>query len=121
MFPLSNWTEYDIWSYIGAEDIPLPAIYFSIAGRCSAATECCWRFTNTCSRRPVKTSSRRTSDSDRRRRDVHRLRRVDGDIGRRGDRGNRLFPAHRTRCDPADDRISEAGMEDRKRRATSDG
>ena len=63
VFPLSNWTEYDIWSYIGAEDIPLPAIYFSIAGRCSAATECCWRFTNTCSRRPVKTSSRRTSDS----------------------------------------------------------
>ncbi len=29
VFPLSNWTEYDIWSYIGAEDIPLPAIYFS--------------------------------------------------------------------------------------------
>ena len=24
VFPLSNWTEYDIWAYIGAEDIALP-------------------------------------------------------------------------------------------------
>ncbi|MCE9515862.1 MAG: sulfate adenylyltransferase subunit 2, partial [Mycobacterium sp.] len=24
VFPLSNWTEYDIWAYIGAEGIPLP-------------------------------------------------------------------------------------------------
>jgi len=29
VFPLSNWTEYDIWSYIGAEDITLPAIYYA--------------------------------------------------------------------------------------------
>ena len=29
VFPLSNWTEYDIWAYIGAEDIPLPPIYYS--------------------------------------------------------------------------------------------
>ena len=28
-FPLSNWTEYDIWAYIGEEDIPLPSIYYS--------------------------------------------------------------------------------------------
>ena len=28
-FPLSNWTEYDIWAYIGEEDIPLPSIYFA--------------------------------------------------------------------------------------------
>ena len=28
VFPLSNWTEYDIWSYIGAEDITLPSIYY---------------------------------------------------------------------------------------------
>ena len=24
VFPLSNWTEFDIWSYIGAEKIKLP-------------------------------------------------------------------------------------------------
>ena len=28
-FPLSNWTELDIWSYIGREGIELPSIYFS--------------------------------------------------------------------------------------------
>jgi sulfate adenylyltransferase subunit 2 len=29
VFPLSNWTEYDIWAYIGAEGITLPAIYYA--------------------------------------------------------------------------------------------
>jgi sulfate adenylyltransferase subunit 2 len=29
VFPLSNWTEFDIWSYIGAEEITLPPIYFA--------------------------------------------------------------------------------------------
>ncbi len=29
VFPLSNWTELDIWQYIESEAIPLPAIYFS--------------------------------------------------------------------------------------------
>ena len=28
-FPLSNWTELDIWRYIEAENIALPSIYFS--------------------------------------------------------------------------------------------
>ena len=28
-FPLSNWTELDIWFYIEREEIPLPTIYFS--------------------------------------------------------------------------------------------
>jgi sulfate adenylyltransferase subunit 2 len=29
VFPLSNWTEYDIWAYIGAENITLPGIYYA--------------------------------------------------------------------------------------------
>ena len=29
VFPLSNWTELDIWSYIEAEKIELPSIYFA--------------------------------------------------------------------------------------------
>lgn len=29
VFPLSNWTEMDIWQYIAAEDIPIPQIYFT--------------------------------------------------------------------------------------------
>src|SRR6185503_11620869 len=29
VFPLSNWTELDVWQYIALEDVPLPAIYFA--------------------------------------------------------------------------------------------
>jgi sulfate adenylyltransferase subunit 2 len=29
IFPLSNWTELDIWNYIGRERIDIPAIYFA--------------------------------------------------------------------------------------------
>jgi sulfate adenylyltransferase subunit 2 len=28
-FPLSNWTELDVWEYIAAERIELPSIYFA--------------------------------------------------------------------------------------------
>lgn len=29
VFPLSNWTEMDVWQYIKAEEIPLPSLYFA--------------------------------------------------------------------------------------------
>lgn len=29
VFPISNWTETDIWEYIGARDLELPPIYYS--------------------------------------------------------------------------------------------
>lgn len=29
VFPLSNWTEMDVWQYILREEIPIPSIYFS--------------------------------------------------------------------------------------------
>ncbi|MFB9662128.1 sulfate adenylyltransferase subunit CysD [Glycomyces mayteni] len=29
VFPLSNWTELDVWRYIGSESIPLPEVYFA--------------------------------------------------------------------------------------------
>lgn len=29
VFPISNWTELDVWNYIKSENIPLPSIYFS--------------------------------------------------------------------------------------------
>jgi sulfate adenylyltransferase subunit 2 len=29
VFPISNWTELDVWNYIKREDIALPSIYFS--------------------------------------------------------------------------------------------
>ena len=29
VFPLSNWTEMDVWQYIYLEDIPIPSLYFT--------------------------------------------------------------------------------------------
>ncbi|MBI3885492.1 MAG: sulfate adenylyltransferase subunit 2 [Opitutae bacterium] len=29
VFPLSNWTELDIWAYLAREQLPLPTLYFS--------------------------------------------------------------------------------------------
>ncbi len=29
VFPLSNWTEMDVWQYIAAENIPIPGIYYT--------------------------------------------------------------------------------------------
>jgi sulfate adenylyltransferase subunit 2 len=29
VFPLSNWTEMDVWQYIATEDIPIPKIYYT--------------------------------------------------------------------------------------------
>ena len=33
VFPLSNWTELDVWKYIEKEEIPLPSLYFSHSRR----------------------------------------------------------------------------------------
>jgi sulfate adenylyltransferase subunit 2 len=29
VFPISNWTELDVWQYIGTEGLEMPSIYFS--------------------------------------------------------------------------------------------
>jgi sulfate adenylyltransferase subunit 2 len=29
VFPLSNWTELDVWEYIAAEELEVPSIYFA--------------------------------------------------------------------------------------------
>jgi sulfate adenylyltransferase subunit 2 len=29
VFPISNWTELDVWQYLAKENIPLPSLYFS--------------------------------------------------------------------------------------------
>lgn len=29
MFPISNWTELDVWQYLAEEEVPLPNLYFS--------------------------------------------------------------------------------------------
>ena len=34
VFPLSNWTELDVWNYINKEDLELPSLYFSHKREC---------------------------------------------------------------------------------------
>jgi sulfate adenylyltransferase subunit 2 len=34
VFPLSNWTEMDVWEYIRREKLEVPTIYFSHRRRC---------------------------------------------------------------------------------------
>jgi len=34
VFPLSNWTELDVWNYINKEDLELPSLYFSHTREC---------------------------------------------------------------------------------------
>ena len=34
VFPISNWTEMDVWEYIKLEDIALPSLYFSHKRKC---------------------------------------------------------------------------------------
>jgi sulfate adenylyltransferase subunit 2 len=29
VFPISNWTEMDVWQYIASEEIPMPSLYFT--------------------------------------------------------------------------------------------
>jgi sulfate adenylyltransferase subunit 2 len=29
VFPISNWTELDVWQYLATEKVPLPSLYFS--------------------------------------------------------------------------------------------
>ena len=29
MFPISNWTEMDVWNYIKSENIAIPSLYFA--------------------------------------------------------------------------------------------
>jgi sulfate adenylyltransferase subunit 2 len=40
VFPISNWTEMDVWQYILMENIPMPSIYFTHRDRCASNVLC---------------------------------------------------------------------------------
>ena len=116
VFPLSNWTEYDIWAYIGAEDIALPSIYYAHRrpvfrrdGMLLAVHEF---MTPGAGEEVFETSVRFRTVGD-----VTCTGCVESDAATVADviaetAVSRLTERGATR---ADDRISEAGMEDRKR------
>ncbi len=115
VFPLSNWTELDVWQYIRAENIPLPELYFAHTRRCIVRDGLLF---------PVSPFMRSDPDDDVRELPIRfrtvgdmtctaafpsEVRDVNGIIDelRASDlteRGSRL-----------DDQMSEAAMEDRKR------
>lgn len=116
VFPLSNWTELDIWSYIADEDIALPSIYYAHRreviprdGMLLAKT----RFLESLPGEEVRTETVRfrtvgdatctgcvLSEADTNERVIAEVE------------ATRLTERGATR---ADDRISESGMEDRKK------
>lgn len=116
VFPLSNWTELDIWSYIADEDIALPSIYYAHRreviprdGMLLART----RFLESLPGEEVRTETVRfrtvgdatctgcvLSEADTNERVIAEVE------------ATRLTERGATR---ADDRISESGMEDRKK------
>ena len=116
VFPLSNWTELDIWQYIADEGIELPAIYFAHTRKVFRRDGMWMDDSVLIARLPGEEVEER----------VVRFRTV-GDVTCTGAvdspasnleeviaevAATRLTERGATR---ADDRISEAGMEDRKR------
>ncbi len=116
IFPLSNWTELDIWHYIGAEEIEIPKIYFAHQRRVFKRDNMLYSESEHNPLRPGETIEERTV----------RFRTV-GDITLTGCVESsadtitavideiavaRVTERGETR---GDDRFSEAAMEDRKR------
>ena len=116
VFPLSNWTELDVWQYIAQEKLEVPSIYYAHSAAGVRAR-----------RDAVRAQPLRAADRGRdavrgvgplphgRRHDVHRrgafagddLPEVVSEIA-----ATRITERGETR---ADDRVTEAAMEDRKR------
>jgi sulfate adenylyltransferase subunit 2 len=116
VFPLSNWTELDVWQYINEEEIDLPSIYFAHPrevfqrdGMIYAISEFVDLLPD---EKPFEASVRFRTVGDMSctgavRSDAATLEDVVAEIA-----ATRITERGETR---ADDRISEAAMEDRKK------
>ena len=116
MFPLSNWTELDIWRYIELESLELPSIYFAHRrdvferdGILLAVSE----YGRTEGRREVE--RRMGALPHGRRSHDHRCGAVARDDYRRRHREISAATVSERGETRADDRTSAAAMEDRKR------
>ena len=115
VFPLSNWTELDVWEYIRTEELEIPSIYFAHErevfardGMLYAVSEYLPLNGDT----PFTASVRYRTVGDMTctgavRSEAHELDEVIAEIA-----ATRITERGETR---ADDRVSEAAMEDRKR------
>jgi len=116
VFPISNWTELDVWEYIDAEQLEVPSIYFAHERRVFSRDEMlyAWRegtqllegeevFTETVRYRTVGDMSCTGGVRSQ----ARTLEEVVLEIA-----GTRITERGETR---ADDKVSEAAMEDRKK------
>jgi sulfate adenylyltransferase subunit 2 len=116
VFPISNWTELDVWQYIAREELELPPIYFAHErdvfrrdGMLYAASDFVERFPD---EEPFRATVRFRTVGDMTCTggvvsDAGSIEEVVGEIA-----ATRVTERGETR---ADDRVSEAAMEDRKR------
>jgi sulfate adenylyltransferase subunit 2 len=116
VFPLSNWTELDVWEYVRAEELELPSIYFAHDREVFERDGMLYAVSDFLERvdgeRPFTASVRYRTVGDMSctgavRSEAARLDDVIAEIA-----GTRISERGETR---ADDRTSEAAMEDRKR------
>jgi sulfate adenylyltransferase subunit 2 len=60
VFPISNWTELDVWQYIELENIPMPSLYFSHRRNVFARDGMLYAASDVMTRHPHETVSERT-------------------------------------------------------------
>ena len=101
IFPISNWTELDVWDYLGREGVEIPSIYFSHQRR---VFERDGMLMSRERAQPVALRRDRRGAHGavphRRRHHADRLRRVRGRHDREDHRRGRGRPDHRARRDP---------------------
>ncbi len=116
VFPISNWTELDVWQYIARESLELPLIYFAHErevfkrdGMLYAASDFIERFPD---EEPFRATVRFRTVGDMSCTGAVRSHAVSFDAVVAEIAATRITERGETR---ADDRVSEAAMEDRKR------
>ena len=116
VFPLSNWTELDVWQYIGAEEIALPELYFARERQVFERDGMLYAANGLCVPRDgeatfvAKVRYRTMGDANLTAAvlsDADTIERIIAEVA-----ATRLTERGATR---GDDRVSEAAMEDRKR------
>ncbi|MDT4986778.1 MAG: sulfate adenylyltransferase subunit 2, partial [Micromonosporaceae bacterium] len=116
VFPLSNWTELDVWHYIARERIELPAIYFAHEREVVDRDGMLYAVNEFVALRAGETSSTRrvryrtvgdASGTAAVRSDADTIDKVIAEVA-----GTRITERGATR---GDDKFSEAALEDRKR------
>jgi sulfate adenylyltransferase subunit 2 len=116
IFPLSNWTELDIWHYLGQEDVDIPQIYFAHRRRVFERDSMLLTESEFNPTRPGETVAERTVRF-RTVGDLTLTGCVESDAATISDIIREISVARLTErgATRGDDRFSEAAMEDRKR------